>query len=202
MVADKDLLPLPGLIKYNILSGGLRPRLLSFCPSGARPAHSATEFRDRYWLGSGRPYAIQRHAARWTLFLFQANIGREVPVRSPGRELRAHIAAQPLAIQEQSIADGVRMRTGVAGWDRAEARAGQKVVLKPGPVEQRFHLAADFDVHVTVALDGHNNGSHFLVRPDFSLPLADQLRDGLEGRRAATRRMKAAQKRRTPKPDS
>ena len=50
MVADKDLSPLPGLIKCNILSGGLRPRLLSFHPSGARPAHSATEFRDRYWL--------------------------------------------------------------------------------------------------------------------------------------------------------
>ena len=47
MVADKDLPPLPGLIKCNILSGGSHPRLLSADPSGAGPAHAATEFRDR-----------------------------------------------------------------------------------------------------------------------------------------------------------
>ncbi len=40
MFADKNLSPLPGLITYNILSGGLRPRLLSFRLSGARPATS------------------------------------------------------------------------------------------------------------------------------------------------------------------
>ena len=51
MVTDKDLSPLPGLNKCNILSGGLRPRLVSFRPSRARPAHAATEFRDRNWIG-------------------------------------------------------------------------------------------------------------------------------------------------------
>jgi hypothetical protein len=35
LVADKDLSPLPGLIKCNIISGGLHPRLLSSDPSGA-----------------------------------------------------------------------------------------------------------------------------------------------------------------------
>ena len=50
MFADKDLSPLPGLLKRNILSGGLHPRLLSFRPSGAQTAHSATEFRDRNQL--------------------------------------------------------------------------------------------------------------------------------------------------------
>ena len=51
MVTDKDLSPLPGLNKCNILSGGLRPWLVYFRPSGARPAHAATEFRDRNWIG-------------------------------------------------------------------------------------------------------------------------------------------------------
>jgi hypothetical protein len=46
MVADKDLSPLSGLVLCNVLSGGLRPRLLSFHPSGAKPANAATEFRD------------------------------------------------------------------------------------------------------------------------------------------------------------
>ncbi len=46
-VADKDLWPLPGLLQCYILSGGLRPRLLSLSPSGARPADLAAEFRDR-----------------------------------------------------------------------------------------------------------------------------------------------------------
>jgi hypothetical protein len=49
-LVDKDLSPLPGLIKCNILSGGSRPRLLSFHPSGALPVHSATEFRDSNYL--------------------------------------------------------------------------------------------------------------------------------------------------------
>jgi hypothetical protein len=39
MGRNKDLAPLPALLECNILSGGLRPRLLSFRPSGARPTH-------------------------------------------------------------------------------------------------------------------------------------------------------------------
>jgi hypothetical protein len=79
MVADKDLSPLPGLIHCNILSGGLRPRLLSFRSSRARAAHSATEFRDRYWprsiLGARRAGPLMNKLNRIV------HVSRRVPER-------------------------------------------------------------------------------------------------------------------------
>lgn len=109
---------------------------------------------------------------------------------------RRHNSAQRAAAKGQREPQVMWIRSYIYGGHRAVASPGQSFVLEPHVIDERFELFPDFDMHIPISLEQHDDGQSPAPGSDLPAPLAEQSLRGSEGRgrrRSTARRVTSSQ---------